>query len=287
MALIDVTRIDLIESFSTLRKPSFPIFPPPDQILRRLQVDKSRGEADNGFHFLRPKHHARSILRLVKRVRDLLYTYSVSLQGRGGGVELGDLVLARRVLQHQALSLETSSDQLYMLCRLALSVYLIESLVLMPAILPYHDNASRKLMLIIDECDRLGYWQTSPDVMLWATVLGGVTARGRPLRWWFAEQLRGSTIPTAKSNWPEVLRISGFFFSFIGPQGEGCRIFWEEACDWLDNAGTRPDRVSFMALPVRQRSRAPDPDCVKGSPESQNSVSKNDAKGDPGRSESP
>ncbi|KIW40632.1 uncharacterized protein PV06_07813 [Exophiala oligosperma] len=280
--------IDLIESFSTLRKPSFPIFPPPHQILRRLLVDKSNTQRDDGFHFLCTKRHGLSILRLVKSTRNLLFNYSVCLQGRGGAVELGDLVLARRVLQHRALSLETSTDQSYMLCRLALSVYLIESLVLMPALLPFHDCASRKLMLLIDECDRLDYWRTSPDMMLWATILGGVTARGRPLRWWFAEQLRGSTIPTAKGNWPEVLKISGLFLPFVGPQGEGCRIFWEEACNWLDNAGMRPDRVN-LTLPRRERPQGSDPACVKKSPESesQTSVSKNYAKGDPRRSKSP
>ncbi|KIW19034.1 hypothetical protein PV08_03324 [Exophiala spinifera] len=279
-AMIFIT--DLIESFSTLRKPSFPIFPPPDQILRHLRVDEPRGDSADGFIFLRRKRNGRSILRLIKTARDLLYSYSICLQGPGGDVELGNLVLARRVLQHQALSLDTTSDPLYMLCRLAVSIYLIESVVLMPALLPFHECASRKLMLIIDECDRRGCWQTSPNVMLWATVLGGLTARGRPFVWWFAEQLRGSAIPPAKSNWPEVLQISGFFLPFLGPQGEGCRIFWDEACDWLDNAGTRPDRVDFSTLSLRQPPRDSDPGWMKNSPESQNSDSKDNAKGDQG-----
>jgi hypothetical protein len=168
-------------------------------------------------------------------------------------VELWHLVYARRLLQHQALSLETSSDQLYMLCRLAVTVYLIESTVLLPAILPFHDYSSRKLMLMIDECDRLGYWHTNPDLMLWTTILGGLTSRERPLRWWFAEQLRGSTVPMVKSSWSEVLSISERFLPLTYAQGEGCRFFWEEACDWLSDANQRSGRVHFnMELRVKE-----------------------------------
>jgi len=245
---------DLIESFSTLRKPNFSAFPPPKSILCHIHVCPFYDQSTSGFHFLRTKRHGRILLRLVRSARDLLYTYELCLQGLGAGVELWHLVYARRLLQHQALSLETSTDQLYTLCRLAVTVYLIESFVLQPAILPFHDYSSRKLMLVIDECDRLGYWHTNPDLMLWTTILGGLTSRDRPLRWWFAEQLRGSAVPTTKPSWAEVLNISERFLPLKGEQGEGCRLFWEEACDWLSDANQRSGRVNFnMELRVKER----------------------------------
>lgn len=102
-------------------------------------------------------------------------------------------------------------------------------------------------MLAIDECDKLGYWQMRPDLMLWATVLGGYTAREKPLRWWFAEQLRGSRVPTTPERWTDVQQIAEQFLPFKHGHGEGCQHFWNEAGSWLSNSLPGAKRVRLGA----------------------------------------
>ncbi|KIV81480.1 hypothetical protein PV11_03665 [Exophiala sideris] len=225
--------IDVVECYSTLRKPTFPIFVSPNYIFQHLRKSQSANRSPPGFQFLRNKPHGRSLLKIMERTNDILENYDMFLQNPGCGVDLWSVIAARRVLQYQALSTETTSDPLYTMCRLGLLVHLIESLELLPAILPFHENASRQLMLTIDDCDKLGYWQVHPDLMLWATVLGGLTARERPLRWWFAEQLRGSAVPVTEPSWKDVQAVSRRFLPFVHGHGEGCSRFWKEACGWL------------------------------------------------------
>ena len=237
------TRIDTVECFSALRKPTFPIFVSPNSIFQNLRKSQSINRSPPGLHFLRGTPHGRTLLKIMERTNDIIENYDMFLRDPGCGVDLWNVIAARRVAQYQALSTDTDSDPLYTLCRLGLLVHLIESLELLPAILPYHENASRQLMLTIDECDKLGNWQTQPDLMLWATVLGGLTSRKRPLQWWFAEQLRGSAVPTTEANWKDVQEVSTRFLPFVRGHGDGCRRFWKDACDWLSGRPDAPTRA--------------------------------------------
>lgn len=236
-------RIDTVECYSTLRKPTFPLFVSPGFVLQHLRKSQSAHRSPPGFRFLRDKPHGRSLLKIMERTSDLLENYDMFLHDPGLGVDLWNVIAARRVLQYQALCTESCGDPLYTLCRLGLLVFLIESLELLPPVLPYHEYASRQLMLTIDECDRLGYWEVQPKLMLWATVLGGLTSRERPLRWWFAEQLRGGPIPANEFNWKEVQEASEQFLPFKYGQGHGCERVWKEACAWLSGNLQTPIRA--------------------------------------------
>ncbi|KAK5190297.1 hypothetical protein LTR92_009699 [Exophiala xenobiotica] len=238
-----------------------------------------------GFRFLR-KHGfpkcGRALLSIIEDVHALVDKYNPTplcgggggggggqslKSGGGAGVDFGQLVATWRILQHQTLSLDpvpipasVSSEKgpvgaeaedllLYRLCRVAVVIYLTECLEPLPTIGAFHENCSRRLMLLIDECDKLGYWQrqrqksgTTPELLLWATVLGGFTARGtRWLRQWYVEQLRGDggsgspiPIPTVQSCWDDVLALSEEkFLPFRHRQEQGCREFWDEACIYL------------------------------------------------------
>jgi hypothetical protein len=174
-------------------------------------------------------------MRIIEDMRTILDSYDAFLQ-RVIKVSLFPIIASRRVLQHQALSLPTSSDAIYNLCRLAVITFLVESLEPLPSRVSYHDKASRGLMLLIDECDKLGYWQMRPELMLWATILGGFTARENSLRWWYSEQLRSSPIPTTTDRWVEVQSRSEHYLPFKHHHGEMCRQFWDESCSWLSVA---------------------------------------------------
>ncbi len=276
--------IDTTNAASVLEKPTFALPFPPAHFLKVLRQQRqtvkqtsSRQEQQpeqprrvcRGFRFLLksfPKC-GRALLPIVEDVHELVDTYVTLLHGQGCGVDFGQLVATWRILQHQALSLdpapapvpargdskaeaEAEDLLLYQLCRVAVVIYLTECLEPLPTIGAFHENCSRRLMLLIDECDKLGYWQrhhhrqksplgAAPELLLWATVLGGFTARGTTwLRQWYVEQLRsGSPIPTDPSRWDDVLAVSEKYLPFRHRQAQGCREFWDAACIYL--AATR------------------------------------------------
>ncbi len=276
--------IDTTNAASVLEKPTFALPFPPAHFLKVLRQQRqtvkqtsSRQEQQpeqprrvcRGFRFLLksfPKC-GRALLPIVEDVHELVDTYVTLLHGQSCGVDFGQLVATWRILQHQALSLdpapapvpargdskaeaEAEDLLLYQLCRVAVVIYLTECLEPLPTIGAFHENCSRRLMLLIDECDKLGYWQrhhhrqksplgAAPELLLWATVLGGFTARGTTwLRQWYVEQLRsGSPIPTDPSRWDDVLAVSEKYLPFRHRQAQGCREFWDAACIYL--AATR------------------------------------------------
>jgi hypothetical protein len=218
----------------TLREPTFPLFFPPAQLLQSLRTIASpTGKVCQGFRFLRNRRHGQRFLTITEDVHALLRVYSSVLQDPGAGVDFGQLVATWRVLQHQALTIATGGDLLFNLCRAAVLIFLAECLEPLPVISAFHRNSSRSLTLLIDECDKRDCWRSCPDLLLWASILGGYVSRRSALRSWYIEQLRSSPIAVNEEQWREVLNLADGFLPFRHRQADGCREFWREACEWL------------------------------------------------------
>ncbi|KAH0844328.1 hypothetical protein FOPE_09534 [Fonsecaea pedrosoi] len=228
-------RIDIVDSLSVLRVPAFPLFFPPSPVLEALRQCRKPDKSNScqGFRFLRGRHLGRRLLTMIEDVDALLDAYDTFLKGSGPSIDFGQLVAAWRILQHQALSLPGGEDLLFNLCRVAVIVFLVECLEPLPVVGAFHQNGSRRLMLLLDECDKRDYWQTSPDTMLWATIVGGFVSRETSLRLWYIEQLRGSAISTSEEDWDKVLHLSETYLPFRHRQAQGCQQFWSEGCSWL------------------------------------------------------
>lgn len=149
------------------------------------------------------------------------------------GIDIVRWVLTRRAIQNEAMSIDDSGDCLFKMCRLAVQMFIAESIEPLGQLCLYHDNSSRALLLAMDNCDRLGYWEIHPRALLWAAIIGGFTAREKSNRWWFAEQLRHSPVPLEQQSWEQVQKLSESFLPFRYRQGEGLKYFWIEACVWL------------------------------------------------------
>jgi hypothetical protein len=199
----------------------------------RQQQGFSFNEVEDGFTFLRDHKPARNLLKIVPLARALMYSHDAYVEAARGGVDFIKLVIARRFLQHQTLSTKSKGTLLYRLCRLGLLMALCESLEPFPKIRAYHAFSSRQMMLLIDECDKLGYWGSHPDLLLWVTILGGYTARTSSLQWWFAEQLRSSRVPVVKERWPDARRVCERFVAVTYRQEQGCHEFWDGSCTWI------------------------------------------------------
>ncbi|EXJ54370.1 hypothetical protein A1O7_09709 [Cladophialophora yegresii CBS 114405] len=229
-----ILTIDLVDSLLTLRQPTFPLFFPPGPLLQSLRtIAPLPGTVCQGFRFLRNRRHGQRFVSITQDVHALLNAYSMVLQDPAVGIDFGQLVATWRLLQHQALTVATGGDLLFNLCRAAVVVFLAECLEPLPVVGAFHRNSSRSLMLLIDECDKRDCWLSCPDLLLWASILGGYVSRGSALRPWYIQQLRSSPVAVQKERWGEVLRLGDGFLPFRHRQADGCFGFWREACEWL------------------------------------------------------
>lgn len=185
------------------------------------------------FDFLPNSKPVRALSDVVSKARALFATYDIMLNRPEMGIDIVRWVVTRRAIQNEAMSVDASGDCLFRMCRLAVQMFIAESIEPWGHLCLYHENSSRALLLAIDECDRLNYWEVHSEVLLWATIIGGFTAREKPTRWWYAEQLRQSPIPLQEHSWMQVQALSENFLPFRYRQGEGFRHFWKEACTWL------------------------------------------------------
>ncbi|KIW62595.1 hypothetical protein PV04_10756 [Phialophora macrospora] len=229
-----ILTIDLVDSMVTMKEPTFPLFFPSGHLLESLRTIASpTGKICQGFRFLRNRRHGQRFLTITQDVYALLNVYGKVLQGLGAGIDFGQLVATWRLLQHQALSIATGGDLLFNLCRAAVLIFLAECLEPLPVVGAFHRNSSRRLTLLIDECDKRDCWLSCPDLLLWASILGGYVSRGSALRQWYIEQLRSSPIAVNEEQWGAVLRLADGFLPFKHRQAEACLEFWREACEWL------------------------------------------------------
>ncbi|KAK5046450.1 hypothetical protein LTR84_008253 [Exophiala bonariae] len=233
--------LDVLDSFSNLRRPSFPDFmsfePYMDHLKFGKELRRQQGfgldGVEDGFAILNDHKPAQTLLEIVPLARALMDSYDAYLENARCGVDFIKLIIARRNLQHQALSTRSKGTLIYRLCRLGLLMVLCESIEPFPQIRAYHAFSSRQMMLLMDECDKLGYWSSHPDLLLWVTILGGYTARKNSLQWWFAEQLQSSRVPVAKDRWQDARRVCERFVAVTHRQEQGCHEFWDVACSWL------------------------------------------------------
>lgn len=222
-----------------LRKPLFTPLVPTNKALHSFRgywnpITINKYPAiENVFDFLPNTKPVRALSDVVSKVRALFATYDLMINDPEAGIDIVRWVLTRRAIQNEAMSIDDSGDCLFKMCRLAVQMFIAESIEPLGQLCLYHDNSSRALLLAMDNCDRLGYWEIHPRALLWAAIIGGFTAREKSNRWWFAEQLRHSPVPLEQQSWEQVQKLSESFLPFRYRQGEGLKYFWIEACVWL------------------------------------------------------
>ena len=229
-----------MDSLSVLKEPTFPLPFPPNyflQVLLKYRAPETSG-AYRRFHFLRRKRLGRRLFGIIEDVYALLNAYDSCIHDSSAAIDFGQLIATWRVLQHQVLSIPSGGDLLFELCRVAVTAYLTECLEPLPVVGLFHRTSSRRLMLLIDECDKLGYLTTFSGLLLWSTILGGWVSRSSPLHLWYVEQLRDSPIAVTEESWDEIRDLTEQYLPFRNRQLEGCLRFWSEACKWLEATGS-------------------------------------------------
>jgi hypothetical protein len=249
---LNMGRIDTQDSLNTLRKPTFPLTVPTTRMIQNICVAwspdrrKQFASRENGFKFLLEIDGAEELFNLTTRICSMLESYNLMIEeGPQSGVDFHFLIATRRALQHDALSTPISSHPLYKLCRLATITYMAESIEPSSALWPLHEATSKALMLALDESDKIGIGESQPEVLMWATVVGGFAARDTPLFEWYIEQLCSYPFTKSGGTWVEVQEKSARFLPLRYRHGQGCSRVWETARSWSSK-----DRYSLPLRPI-------------------------------------
>jgi hypothetical protein len=162
----------------------------------------------------------------------MLECFSFYVRNPNCGIDLYDIIILRRLLQHAAISSEPSTDILHELSRLAIIAFITDCLSPLYPGGVFHRNSAQAIKMAADKCIKSGDFQLHSELMLWVLVLGGYIARETPLRPWYIQQLHNSPLLISRADWALVQRVSEQYLPFRFEPGRRCLEFWNEACMW-------------------------------------------------------
>ncbi|ETI23863.1 hypothetical protein G647_05670 [Cladophialophora carrionii CBS 160.54] len=234
-----ISMIDTFQSLMCLNKPRFePLFSASalSAVLQETWDDVTWtrfGKQEDGFQFLDNYEDGFRLRRIIFQTRILLETYSLFLRNPRQAPDLMVAVHTRRSLQHAALLLDHRAECLFEAARLAAIIFLAELGWTLPVVGGFQDTATALLLRTLKECGLQQCWQTHPDFLIWATVMGGLAAHQTPRLRDFAELLGEASLPVTKDSWLQVKSLSLKFLPFEYELTGTCHAFWDEACDLL------------------------------------------------------
>ncbi|EXJ62273.1 hypothetical protein A1O7_02706 [Cladophialophora yegresii CBS 114405] len=236
-----ISMIDTFQSLMCLSRPRFESLYPAPALSETLQetwddVTWTRfANQEDGFQFLDTYDDGFQLRRIICQTRILLETYSLFLRNPRQAPDLMLAVHTRRSLQHAALMLERRAECLFEAARVATIIFLAELGWTLPVVGGFQDTATALLLRALKECRLQQCWQTHPDFLVWATVIGGLAAHQSPRLRDFAELLREASMPVSKDSWLHVKSLSLKFLPFEYELTATCHAFWDEACDPLSS----------------------------------------------------
>jgi hypothetical protein len=132
---------------------------------------------------------------------------------------LCQIAQARNAILHDLLCLPDLSESvhspeecLYELCRLGTLCFKLIFLYPLSRSNGPYDALAKRMMVMLDITSSFRLWSTHPDLMLWATFMGGIVSKETPFRYWFVEELNSSGIKHTMIAWPRVSNVLASFF---------------------------------------------------------------------------
>jgi hypothetical protein len=232
-----ISMIDTFQSFITLSRPRFRSLYSTQALVEKLQagwddIVRARfADQEDGFEFLEAYSHGSPLRRLISHIRILLQTYHVTLRNPPQAPDFMLFIHTRRSLQHDALCLERDTDCLLEVIRIA-SIMFVAGWTL-PFIKEFQESATHLLLQALNECIVQKRWQAHPDVLLWGTVIGGLSAQETPRVEEFTALLRNSGNLVSKETWPHVKSMSLKFLPFEYELANLGQTFWEQSSEIL------------------------------------------------------
>ncbi|KAJ9616900.1 hypothetical protein H2200_000620 [Cladophialophora chaetospira] len=232
-----ISMIDTFQSLMNLSKPELESLYSVESLVEQLQetwdnVARTRFAIQkDGFDFLDGYEGGSQLRQVICRIRILLETYALSLRKPRQVPDLMVAVHTRRSLQHAVLKLEPGEDCLHESARLATIIFLAELGWTLPVVGGFQARATKLLLDALNKCTHDQHWETHPEFLCWATVMGGLAARQTVRVQDFAAILRHGPVPWTKDSWIQVKALSLKFLPFEHELTGPCHTFWDNACD--------------------------------------------------------
>jgi hypothetical protein len=239
--------IDTFQSLMILSPPQFESLYLTKELVESMQESWDElawtrfAHQHDGFEFLDDYKNGSRLRQIVCHIRILLQSHAVSVRNPRQGLDLMLMVHARRSLQHDALCLEHGTDCIFEVARLACIMFLAELGWTLPVVGGFQKTATQFLLQALKRCMVKGRWRIHSELLLWATVVGGLAARQTPRAQDFARLLHQSVEPVTKDSWAHVKSVSHKFLPFEFELTSPCHVFWDQACELLSAELTAAD----------------------------------------------
>jgi hypothetical protein len=231
---------DVLTSFQRLESPAFPLVVSLDDLMQDWPVQQ--GETTPlalmlgvGFSNLTsspsfPKLHA-----ILGHLITVTLGWDAHQRHVAGAPTLHQVVLARTAVIHDLLCLPEFSptipnpeDCLYELCRLGALAYVLLFLYPLPRQNGPHETIAQRLLTALDFASSFNLWRREPKLVLWAAFMGGIMARGTPMRIWYVDRLNSPKIKHTLVEWTAVTNtLSNYLWLENECDREG-GMFWQD-----------------------------------------------------------
>lgn len=161
------------------------------------------------------------------------------LQGKPGGLTLGQIIRTRTGVQKRLLLLPTAEElninitpssrpNLYECCRLTAMIFSVAVIFPIPNTYDVLQTLVRGLIASLEVTDIESHSVDCSGVLLWMLVLGGIAALGKPERPWFVSNLALVGVERLKLDWDGVEAILKPFLWLESACSHGGRQLWDE-----------------------------------------------------------
>jgi Fungal specific transcription factor domain len=169
------------------------------------------------------------------------------LQGKPGGLTLGQIVRTRTGIQKRLLLLPTAKElnisinivnkpscrsNLYECCHLTAMIFSIAVIFPIPSTYDVLQTLVRELIASLEVTDIESYSEDCSGVLLWMLVLGGIAALDKPERPWFVSNLVLS-VERLKLDWDGAEAILKTFLWLESACSPGGRQLWDEVMSFI------------------------------------------------------
>jgi len=163
------------------------------------------------------------------------------LQGKPGGLTLGQIVRTRTGIQKRLLLLPTSDKRnitplscpdLYECCRLTTMIFSVAVIFPIPHTYNVLQTLVRGLTATLEVTDIEKHSMDYTGLLLWMLVLGGIAALGKPERPWFVSNLALLSVERLKVDWDGVEDILRTFLWLESACSPGGRQLWDEVMNF-------------------------------------------------------
>jgi hypothetical protein len=215
---------DTLTSFQRLEPPAFPLLKSTKQVMSRWPMPEGNpsslsAKLGTGFRGLSTVFAYTKFNVIVGYLAETILGWERYQRSTPDAPILCQIAQARNAILHDLLCLPDLSESVhcpdecvYELCRLGtLSFALIFLYPLSESNGP-HETLAKRMMVMLDIASSFRLWGVYPDLMMWATLMGGIASKETPLRHWFVEELNTSGIKHTLLAWPPVSSMLANFF---------------------------------------------------------------------------